>query len=145
MTRSTDLLEREILLAWMDNAQIGLFVVDDTNRVVMVNRELCVQFGLMASNVLDKPLGTLLRQVDDSEALQVWLANGLYGDRETRRHVGEGTRTYRLKSSIVRSAADEAFKVVAVTEMQEARMGASRRAVLAGLDEPATRPSPLEA
>lgn len=123
MMREAEKLEYDILTAWVDQAQIGLAVFDDTNTVVMVNRSLCLQWGILGSDVTDKPAPILFRQVNETDALINWLVNSLYGEREATRIGGSATtKTFRLKATQVKYSSDVAFKVMAVTDITDLQL-----------------------
>ena len=72
--RKNDLLEHQLLSMWVESAHIGMVVIDDTARVVMLNSGACQKFGVDGSQALNMPLKMLLCETEGSLSLMQWLA-----------------------------------------------------------------------
>lgn len=120
VARSHDVLEHQLLSVWVDAAHVGLCVIDDTARVVMVNPAACCMLGVEGSDVLNMPLKNLLRGIDSGVSLVQWLSTpGFDGERQVTLQVLEGVRHLLLKTHSVRTETGERFKVVAFTDVTQ--------------------------
>lgn len=120
LPRSHDVLEHQLLSVWVDAAHVGLCVVDDTARVVMLNPGACRKLGVDGAEVLNKPLKTLLRGISGDASLVQWLSTpGFDGERQVTVQAIEGVRHLLLKTHSVRTATGEHFKVVAITDVTQ--------------------------
>ena len=117
---SHDALEHQLLSVWVEAAHVGLCVIDDTARVVMLNSGACRKFGVDGLDVLNMPLKTLLRGIEGSVSLVQWLSTpGFDGERQVTVQAVDGVRHLLLKSKSVRTEAGERFKVVAITDVTQ--------------------------
>ena len=107
-----------MLSAWVDSAHVGLCVIDDTARIVMLNPGACRKFGVDGTQVLNKPLQGLLVNVDSSVSHIQWLSTpGFDGERQVAIQALEGTRHLLLKTHTLRTPAGERYKVIAITDV----------------------------
>ena len=74
LARENDNLEHTLLSNWINDADIGMCVVDDTSKVVMLNAAAAKMLGVDSLTVLNQPLKTLLGSIDGSPKLIQWLA-----------------------------------------------------------------------
>lgn len=117
---SHDSLEHELLSTWIDAAQVGLCVIDDTGRVVMLNAGACRKFGVDGTEVLNMPLKALLMNVETTFSLVQSLSTpGVDGEREVTVQTLTGPRHLLLKSRSLRVESGERYKVVAVTDVTQ--------------------------
>lgn len=117
---SHDSLEHELLSAWVDAAQVGLCVLDDTGRVVMLNPGACRKFGVDGTDVLNKPLKALLVHVETTlNLVQALSTPGFDGEREVTVQTPTGSRHLLLKSRSLRVDSGERYKVVAITDVTQ--------------------------
>lgn len=115
-----DILEHQLLSAWIDAAHVGLCVIDDTARIVMLNPGACRKFGVDGTQTLNKPLKALLSNTEGSLNLIQWLSTpGFDGEREvTVQDIG-GLRHLLLKTQSLRTPTGERYKVVAITDVTQ--------------------------
>lgn len=115
-----DLLEHQLLSAWVDAAHVGLCVIDDTARIVMLNPAACRKFGVDGTQVINMPLKALLAGIDSSLNLIQWLSTpGFDGERQVRLPAVDGTRHLLLKTQSLRTASGGRYKVVAITDVTQ--------------------------
>ena len=128
--RSTAQLEHALLNAWMDAADAGMCVVDDTGRIVMLNRTAGALLGVDAAEALNRPLHGALAAPGVPVNLLQWLATpGFDGERQvgwpartaeaaaqTRVEVADAVELL-FKCRTLRNAAGEHFKMVAITDV----------------------------
>ena len=113
-----DALEHELLSAWVNGAQVGLCVIDDTARIVMLNPGACRKFEVDGTQVLNKPLKALLSHVEGSLNLIQWLSTpGFDGERQVRTQALDGPRHLLLKTQSLRTPAGERYKIIAITDV----------------------------
>jgi PAS domain S-box-containing protein len=119
--RPNDQLEHALLSAWLEEADVGICVLDDTARVVMLNETGARLMGVIALDVLNMPITRLLAKFDGSMALMQWMgAPGFDGERTVTRPVDSAEIHLLLKARSVKSPAAERFKVVAITDITAA-------------------------
>ena len=115
-----DALEHQLLSMWINAAHVGLCVIDDTGRVVMLNPGACRKFGVDGTLVLNKPLKALLVNVEASFNLVQSLATpGFDAELEITVHTVDGPRYLLLKSHSMRTEHGERYKVVAITDVTQ--------------------------
>lgn len=114
-----DALEHALLAVWMDEADIGLCVVNSTCQVVMLNPAACRMLDVDGLQIINSPLQTLLRQLNSQPKLAQWLATpGFDGEmRLTRANPAGEPVELLLKCRSIRTSAAERFKVVAITDI----------------------------
>lgn len=114
------MLEHQLLSAWIDAAHVGLCVIDDTARIVMLNPGACRKFGVDGTQVLNMPLKALLSGVEGSLAVIQWLSTpGFDGERQVTVQDVSGARHLLLKTQSLRTLAGERYKVVAITDVTQ--------------------------
>ncbi len=118
-----------MLSSWVDEADVGLCVLDDTARVVMLNPASAHLLGIDALNALNMPVTRVMEKTDASASVLQWLGNpGTDGERTLRRkgvegseasQSGEGDTALHLlfKARHVKSPTGERFKVIAITDI----------------------------
>ena len=89
IARRNDQLEHTLLAEWLDVADTGLVVLDDTSRVVMANQATFRLLDMDGAVALNRPVRQLFRSVDDIAALTEWVADpfneeGLHASRQGR-------------------------------------------------------------
>ena len=115
-----DALEHQLLSMWIDAAHVGLCVIDDTGRVVMLNPGACRKFGVDGTEVLNRPLKALLVNVETSFNLAQSLATpGFDAELEITVNSVDGPRYLLLKSHSMRTEHGERYKVVAITDVTQ--------------------------
>jgi len=113
-----DQLEHSLLAAWLNAADVGMCVMDDSSRIVMLNPAACRMLNVDGLTMLNRPFKSLLEAQDISPSLIQWLgAPGFDGERHMTRNVPEGTTHLLFKSSTLRASAGELFKMVAITDV----------------------------
>ena len=113
-----DLLEHQLFSTWVDAAHVGLCVIDDTARIVMLNQFASRQFCVDGTWVLNKPLKTLLSDVEGSLSLIQWLSTpGFDGERQVTKQTVEGLKHLLLKTHSLRTPSGERYKVIAITDV----------------------------
>lgn len=113
-----DALEHQLLSMWINAAHVGLCVIDDTGRVVMLNPGACRKFDVDGTVVLNKPLKALLVNVETSfNTVQSLATPGFDGELEITVHSVDGPRYLLLKSHSMRTEHGERYKVVAITDV----------------------------
>ncbi len=113
-----DALEHQLLSTWVDAAHVGLCVIDDTARVVMLNRAANVKLEVDGTQVLNRPLKALLGGVDGSLSLIQWLSTpGFDGERQVTLQAVDGPKYLLLKTHSLRTAGGERYKVIAITDV----------------------------
>lgn len=88
IARRNDQLEHTLLAEWLDVADTGLVVLDNTSQVVMANQATFRLLDMDGAVCLNRPVRKLFRSVDDIAALIEWVANpsneeGLHASRQT--------------------------------------------------------------
>ena len=120
LTRENDSLEHALLSNWIHDADIGMCVVDDTSRLVMLNAAAARMLGVDSLKVLNQPLKALLGSIDGSPKLIQWLATpGFDGQKHVSRKTADIQLDLLLKCSSVRTSTAERFKVVVITDITE--------------------------
>jgi PAS domain S-box-containing protein len=116
--RPNDQLEHSLLSAWLNAADVGMCVIDDTSRVVMLNPAACRMLGVDGLAMLNHPLRSMLEATNLEPSLLQWMgAMGFDGERHiTRNHAGGPTQLL-LKSSTLRAGTGALFKMVAITDV----------------------------
>jgi PAS domain S-box-containing protein len=118
MLAPNDLLEHALLSAWLDAATTGLFALDDTGRVVMLNQAACSLLAVEGTAALNQPLKALMQSVPTDPSLLSWLGTpGFDGERQLARTAKDATVHLLLRASTVRHANGDRFKVVAVSDI----------------------------
>lgn len=122
-TRPNDRLEHALLSVWMDAAQFGMCVMDDTSRVVMINPAACRMLDVDGLAVLNAPMKKLMDgvNINGGPSLVQWLgAAGFDGERHVTRSLPDGTQLHMLlKSVTLRAGEGGFFKMVAITDVTE--------------------------
>ena len=115
-----DVLEHQLLSAWIDAAHVGLCVIDDTARIVMLNPGACRKFGVDGMQVLNRPLKALLVNAEGNLSLIQWLSTpGFDGERQVSVQAIDGPRYLLLKTQSLRTPTGERYKVVAITDVTQ--------------------------
>ena len=115
-----DVLEHQLLSAWIDAAHVGLCVIDDTARIVMLNSGTCRQFDVDGVQVLNRPLKALLVNAESSLTLIQWLSTpGFDGERQVSVQATDEPRHLLLKTQSLRTPSGERYKVVAITDVTQ--------------------------
>ena len=113
-----DQLEHSLLAAWLNAADVGLCVVDDTSRIVMLNPAACRMLNVDGLNMLNQPFKSLLEAQGLAPSLLQWLgAPGFDGERHITRSVPDGVMHLLFKSSTLRASTGGLFKMVAITDV----------------------------
>ncbi len=116
--RANDLFEQTLLSTWLDEADVGICVLDDTARVVMLNAAGARMMNIEALNVLNMPVTRLTEKIDADVTLAQWLGSpGQDGERTVRRAGAEGAVHLLLKTRGVKNPAGERFKVIAINNI----------------------------
>lgn len=120
LPNSHDSLEHELLSTWVDAAHVGLCVIDDTGRIVMLNPDACRKFGVDGTEVLNRPLKALLVHVETTfNLVQALSTPGFDSEHEVTVQTPTGTRYLLLKSRSLRVDSGERYKVVAITDVTQ--------------------------
>ena len=110
-----------MLSAWMEAADVGLCVIDDTSRVVMINAAACRLLNVDGLKVLDYPLKKLMTgaNIEGEHNLIQWLATpGFDGERHVTCNLPQGGRSQLLlKSVTLRAGECGMFKSFAITDV----------------------------
>ena len=115
-----DVLEHQLLSAWIDAAHVGLCVIDDTARIVMLNPGACRKFDIDGTQVLNRPLKALLVNTEGSLNLIQWLSTpGFDGERQVEVQAVDGLKHLLLKTQSLRTPTGERYKVVAITDVTQ--------------------------
>lgn len=118
--RDHDVLEHQLLSAWIDAAHVGLCVIDDTSRIVMLNPGACRKFAVDGMQILGRPLTALLVNSEGSLNLIQWLSTpGFDGERQVSVQAVDGPRHLLLKTRSLRTSSGERYKVVAITDVTQ--------------------------
>lgn len=116
--RVNDALEHAILSAWSAEADIGLCVVDDTSRVVMLNPAACRILQVDGLLALNMPLKVALAGLGNKPSLLQWLgAPGFDGDKQITLTTPRGICELLLKCKTVRTGTSAHFKVISITDI----------------------------
>lgn len=120
LAQGHDVLEHQLLSAWIDAAHVGLCVIDDTARIVMLNPGACRKFDVDGTQVLNRPLKALFVNTEGSLNLIQWLSTpGFDGERQVSVRAVDGQRHLLLKTQSLRTPAGERYKVVAITDVTQ--------------------------
>ena len=115
---ANDQLEHSLLSAWLNAADAGICVVDDTARVVMLNPAACLMLGINGLTALNRPLKSMLEAMNLEPSIVQWLgAPGFDGERHITRTGPDGRKQLLLKSTTLRADAGGLFKMVAITDV----------------------------
>lgn len=127
--------EYAIYAAWLNSAQIGICVLDDALRVVLLNPTAGQLLGVDAVRVLNQPVGSLFGARSHSPDFLKWLAHPCQDSEKhvTRNAQGKDTELL-LKSSTVRACTPDLaggdggalYKVISISDITEL-MRAQRR------------------
>ncbi len=126
--RANDQFEHSLLSSWLDQADVGLCVLDDTARVVTLNAASARLLGIDPLNALNMPVTRVMEKMDANASDLQWLGNpGTEGERTLRRVGGDTASTpdpgesstvhLLLKTRNVKNPAGDRFKVVAITDI----------------------------
>lgn len=121
-----DRLEHAILSTWLDISSTGMCVVDDTSRVVVVNKAACAMLDVNTLDVLNRPLKTLLEAVKGAPSLIQWLgAPGFDGEKHATKTDGSSSVYLSLKAVTLRAHSAtgtvEQFKVISIADITPLR------------------------
>ena len=131
---ANDQLEHSLLAAWSQASDVGLCVVDDSFRLVMLNPAACRLLGVDGLRSLDQPLQEVFASIEGNVSLVQWLSTpGVDGERHVSRITDSGSVELLLRSTTLRalpgldmdestsaSGSDGAsglFKVMAITDV----------------------------
>lgn len=116
--RPNDQLEHALLSAWLNAADVGMCVVDDTSRIVMLNPAACRMLHVDGLAMLDLPFRKMLDTLDLTPSTLDWLSSpGTDGERHITRSHGGGITQLLLKSNTLRAGAGDVFKMVVITDV----------------------------
>lgn len=115
-----DVLEHELLSVWIDAAHVGLCVIDDTARIVMLNPGACRKFGVDGTKALNMPLKALLSGIEGGLDLVQWLSTpGFDGERQVTAQAVDGPKYLLLKTKSLRAPSGGRYKVIAITDVTQ--------------------------
>ena len=124
---ANDELEHALITSWLDTADIGLCVIDQDGRVVMVNTAACIHLDIAKLSVLDQTLHALCREFDDPVRLIEWIASPVQdAGLEVKRHTNAEHRSFLLKKEVVSHRNGERFTIISFTDVT-ALLDAQRR------------------
>ena len=120
--RPSDAFERELLLTWLDAAQVGLVVLNATGTVVMVNARACELTGVQELSAVGSAVGNLFAAVSDAPELVNWLAEStFYGARDAVAMVDGKVRHLQLRCKSIAYRVGQLYKVVSVEDVSDLR------------------------
>jgi PAS domain S-box-containing protein len=122
MATTADAFERDLLWAWIDNAQVGLCVLDSQGIIIMVNRALTNQFMVRAPALLGFDVSALFASITTDAELLKFLKDP--SDASTKEFVSEKSGLPVYFSVSVTSmpyGAGETYRVLAFTDISELR------------------------
>jgi PAS domain S-box-containing protein len=116
---SNDAVEQALLNAWLDVAELGLFTVDDTARVVMLNRAACKLLHIDGIDALHQPLKRLFASFAVAAPVIQWLSTpGFDGEKTIVWDSPAGFSVeLLLRSRSIKTQQGEHLKVVAVSDV----------------------------
>lgn len=115
-----DVLEHQLLSVWIDAAHVGLCVIDDTARIVMLNPGACRKFGVDGTQALNMPLKALLSNAEGGLDLIQWLSTpGLDGERQITVQAVDGPKHLLLKARSLHAPSGGRYKVIAITDVTQ--------------------------
>lgn len=119
-----DKLEHAIYTAWLNSAQMGICVIDDTQRVISLNPVASQLLGVSALEVLNQPIELLLGATSWSPNVLEWLSRpGLESEKHaTRSHQGHDTELLLRSNTVRASTPDQGtsgalFRVISITDI----------------------------
>jgi PAS domain S-box-containing protein len=119
--RPNDVLEHALLSAWLEASDIGLCVLDDKSKAVMLNKAACALLQVDGLASLNMPLRTLLKSVDlkPSVLSQIEMA-GYDGEKQATCTTTVGKQHLLLKFRSVRVGTGPRFKMLSITDITAA-------------------------
>ena len=121
-TRAADVFEKDLLWAWMDNAKVGLCVVDEEGLIVIVNGVLTTQFAIKAASLIGRDVSLLFSSVWVAPQVVAWIKTANADDsREVSSQRGGHTIHLTINASSMQYRDGTAYRVLAVTDVSELR------------------------
>jgi PAS domain S-box-containing protein len=120
--RAADLFEKDLLWAWMDNAKMGLCVLDQDGRVVIVNRVITVQFAVRAAELIGRDASILLTRSEAAPELITWIKSDEDGPPRDLSFKRDGhTLHLSINASNLTYHDGERYRVLAVSDVTQLR------------------------
>lgn len=120
--RAADLFEKDLLWAWMDNAKVGLCVLDQNGIIVIVNRVLTAQFSVIASNLIGNGVAALFARSLAYPDLLTWITSAHADDsRELILELEGRTSHLSIRASSLEYRDGSNYRVLAVSDVTELR------------------------
>lgn len=116
MSRPNDQFELSLLTEWLNSADVGMCVIDDGDRVVMLNSAACGLLGIRHSDSVNRMVYYLLGELGDASGLALWLAGPASdGGRCVTREGRQGRLHLLLKRRVIEHASGACFKMLSIT------------------------------
>jgi PAS domain S-box-containing protein len=120
--RAADLVEKDLLWAWVDNARVGLCVADSDGTILIVNRIFTEFFGVGAAAIVKRDLSVVFSFVHAAPELAVWAKQlSASGSRELVTLFNSGTRHLSISASTLNYRDGSQYRVLSVTDVSDLR------------------------
>lgn len=118
MLRPNDQFELSLLTEWLNSADVGLCVIDDDHRVIMLNSASCRLLGVCHSDSVNRPIHCLLGDPGDASELTTWLAGPASNEGRCIVRDAQDARSHLLlKHRVIDHASGARFKIISVTDV----------------------------
>lgn len=118
-------IELALLNSWLDAADVGLVVLDDTACAVMINQAAARMLGVQAIEQINQPLARVLAEVQQKQDVLFW---ALKARAETSKQVvieppanelGKRSKVNCLIKLSIHEAAGKFYKILALSDVTE--------------------------
>jgi PAS domain S-box-containing protein len=121
--RAADLVEKDLLWAWVDSARVGLCVADHTGAILIVNRIFTEFFGVGASAIIGRDLSVVFSFIRASPEISSWAKNAPHNStRELLTHVTGQPRHLSIVASVLRYRDGSEYRILSVTDVTDLRI-----------------------
>jgi PAS domain S-box-containing protein len=118
--RNNDVLEHALLNAWLEVSDMGLCVLDDKARVVMLNQAACGLLEVDGVAAFDLPLAQVLQHLHlKPSVLLLMETEGFDGERQATIAKNDAIHHLLLKFRSVRVGDSARFKMLSITDVSE--------------------------
>jgi PAS domain S-box-containing protein len=120
--RAADLVEKDLLWAWVDNARVGLCVLDGDGTILIINRVFTEFFGVAASAIVKRDISVVFSFARASPELAVWAKQATTNsNRELVVHNNGRASYLSISASTLNYRDGTQYRVLSVTDVTELR------------------------
>jgi PAS domain S-box-containing protein len=120
--RAADLIEKDLLWAWVDNARVGLCVTDADGTILIVNRVFTEFCGVTAASIIRRDVSAAFSALHASPELVVWAKQmTASGTRELVAHPKSTARYLSINASTLNYRDGSQYRVLSVSDVSDLR------------------------